>query len=410
MDIRRIISSEQGGNGSHSRSSSPAGTIGRGGWGNRKRESNPATPNPAASTIQVVVDPEYTPSPGSPAPNLVHLPELSRSVSSSSVPSNGRGFGHHLLGSRKNSERSDSSIRGSSTPSSEGESAVGRRTLSRMLSKLGGGERRGGGRTPQRQSSLSDEGDDEVGSPGTPSGITIPAALVERFETTGDKYDSFGRVIRPSSGAAEHLKSQRSFVHPTPEDEDDDEELMDLTEFEYSESDESDDDDLEDDLVASPIDVANGISGWHSAFANFGLGEGEEGEALFAEVDGEFKKPLTTTLEDSTPRQSAHQALATKGIDPDPSLDPPPLVHQHSSTNSPTRSVHKLAVPSDSAYPSYSSPSSTSPRDGSIRAVSLEPPSTNSRRVDMFGEDDEDEDAGIVMAPRRRRATTVSGL
>lgn len=462
--LRRIISGDgvlHGTHGGGSRSASPASTIGRGGWGNFQRRAtsvviDPSTsPNPASITSPTVSSPSST------APSVTGgMPQLSRAVSASSVAS--RGIGHLLGGGQKKpAERSDSlssgegSTRGANTPSADGGTPVSsRRTISRVLSRLGGGERRGAGRqaasataSPNMERRPSASSEDHVTaaaeatansrnvastSPSLPAALDA-AALIERFEN--EKFDSLGRAVRV------HLAppSQRKTLAREMTEDDGDDDLIDLTEFEYSESDDDDDDDDDDcdddDFVASPIDQANGVSGWQSAFGNFSIGvEGDHGVLLADDVhevdekDFDVKPPsMTMTLEDSTPRQSARYALANQGGGQDRGTDdngydtasvivPPPLIHRFSSS-SPTRTLKLGTVPAfqyrqDGSNVSSTSPTSTttSPRDGSIRGVSMEPPgSANSRRLDSFCDDEDDEDAGILIAPRRRRATTVSG-
>lgn len=451
-NLRRIISGDgalTGGSGS--RSASPAGTIGRGGWGNFQRRRDPSNPtvidasaSPHTASPATMVSPTLASPTLSSASGFVPngMPQLSRSVSASSVAS--RGLGHLFSGSRKNSERSDSTSsagRGTSTPSSDGETPLnGRRTITRVLSKLGGGERRGAGRrkdpestvSGRRSSAVSDEKHVSAAEQASVNAMNtavadssaLPDALIERFEASGEKFDSFGRAVRPSTVPKPMSTSEMTMA------DDDDDDMIDLTEFEYSESDEDEeDDDYDEDFLASPIDHANGVSGWHSAFANFNIGVTGDHRLLAAavhEVDDhdefDLKEPISiatpaTTLEDSTPRQSS-RTVNEHGT---PLSNVPPLLLHRFPANSPspTHDLKLGIVPSYASSNGFSSsqqysrsptsPTSTSPRDGSIRGVSMDPPSSASRRMDAFGDEDEDDDAGIIIAPRRKRATTVNG-
>ncbi|KAK4051862.1 hypothetical protein OIV83_002567 [Microbotryomycetes sp. JL201] len=394
--LRRIISTEGGA--SPSRGSSPAGTIGRGGWGNFRQRNSTAD---SQLTSPVLV------SPSSPVPN-VQMPMLARSVSSSS----NKGLAPHLLLGRKNSERSDCSNRGSSVQSSDGE-AAGKRGLSRMLSKLGGGERRGAGR-------FADDGN----SPGATSGserqasdedmnqssvtTVVPQALVDHFEASAGKFDSFGRAVKPP-------QEPRIRV---PSVDDDDDGMMDITEFEYSESDDEDDDDSDDydDFLKSPVDQATGNFGWSSAFGHLGIREHPDGGMLdyaVPEGDDELEPKTqrqsfsTPALEDSTPRPSKRDDLATS-LEAEPPVLPPPAVPDDCRFQATLRTPgdsrsNKISPDAQSLTPTVS------PRDGSIRAVSSDARFGGGRRETHCLDDDDDDDAGIVIAPRRRRAATASG-
>ncbi|KAM0788369.1 hypothetical protein ACM66B_001509 [Microbotryomycetes sp. NB124-2] len=417
--LRRIISTE-GGGASPSRSSSPAATIGgRGGWGNFRRRDNTAESQMTSPVLM---------SPSSPVPNT-QMPTLARSVSSSSTTS--KTLAPHLLLGRKNSERSDSSHRGS-VQSSDGE-ATGKRGLSRMLSKLGGGERRGAGRfaddgnspgaTSGSERQASDE-DVQSTNVAAAAATTVPQALVDHFEASAGKFDSFGRALKPP-------QEPRIRV---PSVDDDDDGMMDITEFEYSESDDEDDDESDeyDDFLKSPIDQTPGNFGWSSAFGHLGIREhphphqdeavcGGGGLLDYAVPEGDDEvEPKTQrhsfstpALEDSTPRPSTRDALVAAGLDnndmhsvPVPRALPPP---SELAQDNRFQSTLKDHVSPDA----HSLTPTVSPRDGSIRAVSTDARFAGGggggRRELPQPDDDDDDDAGIVIAPRRRRAATASG-
>ncbi|KAK4058389.1 hypothetical protein OIO90_000547 [Microbotryomycetes sp. JL221] len=429
--LRRIISTDGVGS-SPSRSSSPAGTIGRGGWGNfaRRRETTTESQAPSnAAMSPTLVSPSSPVAPG----HSPQMPQLARSVSSSSVGGRSNLAPHILLG-RKNSERSDSS----KTPSSDGEhTAAGKRGLSRMLSKLGGGERRGAGRflddgnSPGATSGSERQASDEDGhsTNGSVSATVVPQALVDHFEASASKFDSFGRAVKA------HEPRVR-----VPSVDDDDDGMIDITEFEYSESDDDDDDDDEefDDFLKSPIDQTGGqFGGWSSAFDRLGIREEKQKDepGLVAHVvpetmdDEETELEIhghhhhhhclpqhatyeTPALEDSTPRPSTCTALGAE-------LEQQQQQYWHQYQHEPT----SLGSPSPEASLTSTlkacgglSPESNgltptvSPRDGSIRASSMEPPSVGRREQSLWQQDDDDDDdAGIIIAPRRRRAATTSG-
>lgn len=322
LDLRRIISAASGGTAVEPgtpRSPSPAdmGARGvRGGWGNRSGASSRKTTA------------ETPTSPTSASPSI--FPELARSVSSNSILGNGTtfgsrgGFSHHLFGRKvsadspqdnaSSSSRSNhNSLSNSSSPafsaqaspslaSSEVDTPAGRqRTLSRMLSRLGGGggsqnsgtsspyrsSRSSGRNVESRQTSVStDDGSQEVAEVTT---LEVAPGVVEQFEAR-DHYDAFGRH-KPTANAvpkqqgfdASDSKSLASGLTAAKEELDaagarggDDEDNLDLTEFEYSESDDDDDEDEDDDLddfMSPALANANHLSGWQRPdFADFSLG------------------------------------------------------------------------------------------------------------------------------------------
>lgn len=343
MDIRRVIS---GGEASPRRVptptsagfATPANGGARGGWG-------------ARLALQ----------PDGPSPTIPPLPRLSRSISASSVGQVGRPK-HLLSTSAGNSPRPSSSSRFESTGSgglSDTESTGRRRTLTKMLSRLGGR------RTPRpavsRKSSLSEDDDaSATGSTTAPGGIGT-RSMLDMFSNMTD-FDT-------------------------------------VTDDDVATSDYSSDDDDElggpDELDGPPLRKLDSLSGWHSTFSPFGVDStdfGGEGGLV------DEKAPLATfNLDDSTPRASAHVALAMNGLDPDPSLIPPPLVRQSSET--PTKRPQTI-------------------RDGSIRS-GFEP---GTKRWHVSAEDgylsseheepDEDDDEGteIFVAPRRKKAQTIAEM
>ncbi|SGY46594.1 BQ5605_C001g00450 [Microbotryum silenes-dioicae] len=409
MDLRRMLSREVSVSGS-GRSASPATANGRGGWGNLGRprqasgqslEGTPTTPSSPLPVNQAFVD-----------------PELCRSSSTSSLRNGRGGFSFQRpSGLRKTSGDPVESAApaAASHPPSDQESS-GRRTLSRMLSKLGGGGN--SNRRLSRQASTSDE---EAAAHGVHA-VILEGASAERFGNGGEKYDSFGRVVRSSTEDVTPSSSQNVASEAHRERDEDD--VIDLTEFEYSESDDDDDvdddDDDDDDFLASPLAQADSITGWSGDFAPFNVEwPGDNGTArMVHEVEasdhddqygmrrGKHNPASLKTIADSTPRGSMHHALSSRAVDnnSEPSPTPPSLIRQHSA--SPSRSLTKLSIGTmeqPSLLPEVA-------KEPSARGLSAGPV-FSSRKWEAFAdaeEEDDNEDEGILMAPRRRRAETIS--
>ncbi|GAA6037206.1 hypothetical protein JCM8097_008620 [Rhodosporidiobolus ruineniae] len=356
-DLRRIISgasASPSGEAGTPRSPSPATHGVRGGWGNRSSRKSTAESSTSGGgggggapfTRKSTLD--GTSALPSPVSGVSHFPELARSISSSSFLSGGnsgggggsRGGSHFFH--RKHSDFGDSITRSSNTSSpsirtgafspSDSEAATpgsaassGRhRTLSRMLSKLGGGGGSGsrpsspqGQRGPTarvasgestrstgaiaaasaalerslRKSSTSSneaEAGQEVLAASMPG---IAPEVVAQFEGHGrEQYDSLGRLVSKKRGSAgsDGLQSQsrrsvasgmtaaREELDAAEEDEDEgDQAGLDLTEFEYSslEDDDDDDDDDLDDFMRPALGQANHLSGWKQPqFGDFRIG------------------------------------------------------------------------------------------------------------------------------------------
>ncbi|GAA5953246.1 hypothetical protein JCM21900_004462 [Sporobolomyces salmonicolor] len=447
-DFRRVISGGAIGLGSTPRSPSPAAPIGlRGGWGSRSIRKN-----------------GHDAGPNSPAINpTIAFPELSRSISSSSVfhgtspGARSAQVASGLFGrkpfdidpSRSASSASSPSARtshfspgpwGSDTegPQSPAASTTGNgrhRTLTKMLSRLSGSAR--GSRTsspvpPARK--YSDTTDEDAAA------LAPSAHIVEQFEAR-NHYDALGRLVRKSEDRSSFAAAKAAAAAKV---ELDDEGGIDLTEFEYSESDPDEDDDDEDDddsdsddledFGRPPLASANHYSGWNPpAFSDFTIGVQNPDDptaALFTsstaqpgthggtspEVDplaSAFDKkdtPSFAHLDDPTPR--AQVPLSTAVLRPDLSSASPPAfslsaapIERHISPGRPALSTGRR---------SSASRPTVSPRDGSIRGVSLEPPPP-SRKGSGLSEsglgvgDDDDGEEEILVVPKRRRAATLSG-
>ncbi|GAA6011271.1 hypothetical protein JCM10207_008283 [Rhodosporidiobolus poonsookiae] len=307
VDLRRIISGASSGPNGEPRSPSPAHGN-RGGWGNRS-----ASRKTTADSLVSPTSPNSASSHG--------FPELARSVSTSSVLGNSGGRSHftqHLFG-RKHSDFDTSRSNASSnsfpsgtrssfvpSPFSAGSDTEGQpnsakgshRTLSRMLSRLGGGGGSGSGRewlsrskgddsgsaTPSRKhsSSSTEEGSEEVASV---SALGIAPGVVEQFE--GEQFDSFGRAIgkgkaggaaADSQSVASGLTRAKGELDAATEGELEDGQVG-YTDLDYTDSDiDSDiDDDDEgdelDDFMHPPLASANHLSGWKSPdFGDFRFG------------------------------------------------------------------------------------------------------------------------------------------
>ncbi|SCV74107.1 BQ2448_6539 [Microbotryum intermedium] len=409
MDLRRMLSREVSVSGG-GRTASPATVNGRGGWGNlgRPRQASghslDGTPTTPSSPLPVT-------------PGFVD-PELCRSSSTSSLRTGRGGFSFQRpSGLRKASGdqvESATSAAQSNPPLDHETSSSGRRTLSRMLSKLGGGGNNS--RLLSRQASTEDE---DAAAHGVHA-VILEGTPAERFVKGEEKYDSFGRVIRSSGEDVAPPFPRSENFHREREEED----VIDLTEFEYSESDDDDDDDDDDgdddnDLLASPLAQADGITGWSGDFAPFNVEwpGGDGTTQLVREVEasddddeygmrrGKHNPASLQTIADSTPRGSTHHALASRAVDDlEPSRTPPPFIREHSA--SPSRSLTKLNISTVEQASLLSDP----PKEPGARGFSAGP-IFSSRKWDAFAdaeEEDDNEDEGILMAPRRRRAATIS--
>ncbi|GAA5950193.1 hypothetical protein JCM3765_004237 [Sporobolomyces pararoseus] len=436
-DFRRVISSSAAVTGTP-RSPSPAAPMGlRGGLGNRsiKRNGNDTNPHSPAIT------------------HATAFPELSRSISSSSVlpgqPGSGNRHSHfsRLFNSHKPHDDSRSpsvpsspSLRGGATyspsPNSESndsstQAGQRHRTLTKMLSRLGGGgggsgsaAGTGGGNTPRsrtaspasfdsRLATISLDNNEPVAVDFVPS-----PQILEQFESR-EKYDAFGRLVRTSQ--------DRSTNKVDPEE---DEGGIDLTEFEYSDSD-PDDDDMEDDddsdldelrTYGQPLASADHFSGWNApTFADFSLtAPGQDPHSLFSspttpptgtdsspDVDPLEPKhkdsPTFAHLDQVTPR--AQGQLPTTLLRTDVSPPPPAPIFSVSA-----------ASPVESLQPSpFSSPRpdlSSSPQD---RSAYLGRPAESPKNIRKWSGlsqhsrmvEEEDGEEEILVVPRRRRAATL---
>ena len=240
------------------------------------------------------------------------FPPLARSVSASSVTAANSGRSRYFLSSSQPPARPTSSARtasgdsSASRPGSPGQwpasdtEPSGRRRLTNVLSRLGG--RKTPRPPPERQSSLSDDDSLSIVGISTSDGVRA---------VTRSALDIFARGSEFETVTDFEVDSDYS-----SEDDDDD-----------------DDDVYGDELAGPPLSTLDGLSGWHNghAFATFAVGS-------FADPDAAEKKaPSTYTLrEDSTPRASAHLTTLS-GLDPEPSITPPPLVRQASDTHPPKR-------------------------------------------------------------------------
>ncbi|GAA6023429.1 hypothetical protein JCM11491_005579 [Sporobolomyces phaffii] len=419
-DFRRVISSSAAVIGTP-RSPSPAAPIGlRGGLGNRsiKRNGNDTNPHSPALT------------------HATAFPELSRSISSSSVlpgqagpggrPSHfARLFNGHkpLDDSRTPSAPSSPSLRGGATyfnsePSeSAGQTSQRHRTLTKMLSRLGGG-----GTTPRSRTASPATFDNRLATisldAADPPVDFVPSPhILEQFESR-EKYDAFGRLVRPSE--------ERSSNKVDP---DEDEGGIDLTEFEYSDTDPDDDVDDDDDsdldelrTFGRPLAAADHFAGWNApTFADFSLAAnpGDDPHSLFSspttpptgtdsspEVDPLEAKPKDSPtfahLDQVTPR--AHGHLQPTLLRTDLAPPPPAPVFSISSASPTELQPSPFAAPVDP------------PPDHAVSSPPflhrpLNPPQTTrkwsglSQHARMVEEDDMEEE--ILVVPRRRRAPTL---
>ena len=299
------------------------------------------------------------------------------------------------------------------------------RTLTKMLSRLGAG---GGGSTPRSRTNSPASFDRDLASKSTeaePTSDFVPSQQVlEQFESR-EKYDAFGRLVRPAEDSSTGNK-----IEP-----DEDEGGIDLTEFEYSDSD-PDDDDLEDDddsdldelrTFGQPLASADHFSGWNvPAFADFSLGPraGDDPNSLFSSpttpptatdsspdvdpLDEKFKTASTFAHYDqATPRaQGQVPPLIQTNLPPPP---PAPVFSLSAASPVDNRSS-PFTAPSPSVQHHYERPAYPR-RDGSMGGVTLEPPKHSRKWSGLSGNsgdaDEEDGEEEILVVPRRRRAPTL---
>lgn len=302
-------------------------------------------------------------------------PELVRSLSASSAGVASRHLPPHLIStSRKNSDDSrttsisSASTKGpSSNPGSDTESA-GRRTLSKMLSRLGAGRSKTPVPSPRRTpSSIATASDDD--GPVSPPRHTQPLPLTPPADSR--LYYNSRRTSGPPTPKA--LPSIEQHEHADTED-------VDTSDFEYSS-----DEDNDDDFALPPLGQANGITGWQQqGFSHYPVGVKGEDFGAAGDYFDDYKPPRAAfAFDESTPR------APTRGIDPDPSTTPPPLVRQSSDT--PSRHSHLRSSPG---------------RDGSIRNGTEPAQARKWQVVHDEDEGDDDEETEIFVAPRRRRVVT----
>lgn len=506
-ELRRIMS------GGHSYSNDAAtpgggsspGHLSRGGWGSGRRKLTPT------NTLE----------PQSPPTTSAFFPELARSTSTSSVQQNGSGrssLAHGWFQRRpSDSETSGikspvsslpspgplhhkSSLSSSPYPGSDTETShvngKGSGTLSRMLSRIAHGHipsHASSGATSTTGSMHSRasprEKDDRLG----PAGDThtrahhgsltadgIDPAIVEQLEaagTTRAQFDSLGRLIsgqKVSGGSGSSLQYTSRTRHDSdPANDDEDGAMIDLTEFEYSDSDEDDEDDDDDfdDLRNPPVAEANYLSGWQpTSFGDFRIGIrspsddfnatrglGDEGSPLGTPPTDEVG-PLEADEEDGKigPTSTASAAAASRPtvsavqpiqehvpfadavsfqlcpVDfdedawrippapkaaPSPSQQPPAIDSVAARRDRGPFSIATSLIPPgcERHDSTQSSQASQSPRDGSIRGVPMDTPPLGPHKSAPQWEDAEDgdgeeeEEEEMLVVPRRRRAATLSG-
>ncbi|GAA5884426.1 hypothetical protein JCM6882_005247 [Rhodosporidiobolus microsporus] len=420
----------------------------------------------------------------------------------------------------------------------EGSTHVKHRTLSRMLSRLGGGggSSGSGSNSPQQARSTSrlapdrkfsasstEEEHEHAAAAAAASSVAamgVAPGVVEQFEPR-ERYDALGRLVSQqqqrkkgsdasdsrslASGltAAKEELEARSRRGSAQRELDEDDEGVDLTEFEYSESDDdgddSDDDDL-DDFMRPALATGNHLSGWKHDFGDFRIGvrspseddaagavnytssQGgtpptdeldplDEKEAQqqqqqqqkyqprrpsppqvpmpdnvsysFVPLDYQFFPPPSSPLQRVSLGRAPSSPLAgAEGATPRPNgplLSPHTAqqqYEQHPRAPSPSSPSAFAPLPSPmplrrgSAFSDRSDRSSfdggalsPTPRDGSIRGVSLDPPSSAARnklagaaalgrawqQAQEEDEDDGDEEEEMLVVPRRRRAATLGG-
>ncbi|BGO90249.1 hypothetical protein NBRC10512_004770 [Rhodotorula toruloides] len=489
VDLRRIIS----GSGAHESSSSgaprsPSPVHGhRGGWAARRKVTPSDSPSGPSG-------------PTSPNPLLTSgFPELSRSVSTSSIMGSGTtsgsrsAFSNHFF-SRKPSDSDTTGAKSanSSIPSpaarssgfspspwagSDTESnANGKsgRSISRMLGRLSGGDKSSGatsttGSIRSRSDARERESSRQLsGSTEDSFDAGIAPGLVERLEaagTTRDQYDALGRLVVGRKGSAgststhsrrrASIASGRSAARAELDATDGE---IDLTEFEYSDSDDYDDDDDDlDDFMRPPIAHADHFSGWKQDFGDFKFGvrspsddanvgrsvvedyalspagtpPTDELDAL-EEEDGKIgtestpsaaaaSRPHVSPLRDFHVPYADAVSFQLCPLDIEEYMATPrgsvPVSTPSGATATSATSPTPLAIPPAmqpvDCPPRIDTGRAHSPRDGSIRGVSLDPPSPRKAHQPALGQwDDEDcdgEEEEILVVPRRRRAATLSG-
>lgn len=504
-ELRRIIS------GGHSYSNNDAMTPGgsspghysRGGWGAGRRKLTPT------NTLE----------PHSPPTASTLFPELARTTSTSSVHQSGSGRSSLAQGwfQRRPSDSETpgikspvsslpspgqihkSSLSPSPYPGSDTETShvngKGSGTLSRMLSRIAHGHipsHASSGATSttgslhsrssvrereDRHGALVDTYPHARGSSGGLTADGIDPAIVEQLEaagTTRAQYDSLGRLIsarKVSGGSGSSLQfTSRSRNDSDPAHEDEDGAMIDLTEFEYSDSDEDDEDDEDelDELRSPPLAEANYLSGWQpTSFGDFRIGVrspsddfgparglSDEGSPLGTPPTDELG-PLEGYEEDGKigPKSTASAAAASRPvvssvrpvvehvpfadtvsfqlcpIDFDESAWTVPPAGKTASETPPSQVVEGVAARRDrgpfsiatSLIPpgcerhdsTQSSQASQSPRDGSIRGLSMDTPPGSRKTAPQWEDaedgDGEEEEEEMLVVPRRRRAATLSG-
>ena len=175
-------------------------------------------------------------------------------------------------------------------------------------------------------------------------------------------------------------------------------EVVETSDYSSEEDDDDDDDDAYGhELAGPPLSQLDGISGWQNSFATFAVGDDGFGSAGL--VDDSKKAPSTYTLrDDSTPRASAHLTLT--GLDPDPSATPPPLVRQASDTP-----MKRPVAIRDGSFRNNPPDATVAPRKWHVypdEGTALPPAELE------YDEEDEEEEADLFVAPRRRRAQTLA--
>ncbi|GAA5941473.1 serine/threonine-protein kinase [Sporobolomyces koalae] len=422
-DFRRVISSSAA-LASTPRSPSPAAPIGlRGGLGNRsiKRNGNDTVPHSPALT------------------HATAFPELSRSVSSSSVaagrfgPAGRSSHFARFLGSSKQHDDSrvspppgSPSLRGvlSSSPNAISDafdqslastpSGQRHRTLTKMFSRFGSATP--GGTTRSRTVTPASCDSQDMTSIDSPKFVPSDRVL-EQFESR-EHYDAFGRTVRKS-----HDRSSNKV------DPDEDEGGIDLTEFEYSDTDPDDDfDDDEDDsdldelqAFDRPLASADHFSGWNAPnFADFTLGTraGDDPHSLFSspatpptgldsspDVDPLEAKQKDATVfaqyNQATPKaQSPAAPLALRTDLPPP--PPTPVFSLSAASPVETRAAPLPASPEPLEHRSLPPVR----RDSALVSPVLDRKWSGLAQEPRLADDDDMEEE-LVVVTRRRRAPTI---
>jgi hypothetical protein len=233
-----------------------------------------------------------------------------------------------------------------------------------MLSRLGGGRSKTPVPPHARSGSVATVSDEDV--------HVSPLVHIQALPPTPPADSRLFYNSRRASGPPTTTKALPSIdAHEHADTED-----VDTSDFEYSS-----DEDNDDDFALPPVGQANGITGWQGqGFPHYAVGvQGEEFSEGFYD---DYKPPRAAfAFDESTPR------AVTRGIDPDPSTTPPPLVRQSSDT--PSKHSHHRSSPG---------------RDGSIRN-GIEPGGGRKWQV-VHDDSEEDDETEIFVAPRRRRVAT----